>query len=305
MVKHGTMVSGMKPFLSGVPQGSFLGPILFLLYVNDLPLNLSSRLDMYADDATLHKSSFCIRQINTTLQDDLLKVQKWCVNNNTVLNLKKTTCMLIVTKNRLRKTQNLDLKTSDSRIENVRTQKLLGVYIDSTLSCKIHVDKICAKLSTKLHLLKRIKMQQTFYNSYISPYFDYGCVTWSQCNSTCISRIKKLQKRAARIILNKPIRSCSKENFVSLKWLAFKTRFMYFTILMVYKTINGFTPPYMSNLLNLCRNQIYTLRSETNNEIAHKSNSKTEYIKKSFSVCYGIMFPPSTFRPTRNSKSRN
>ena len=160
-----------------------------------MPLNLSSRLDMYADDATLHKSSSCIRQINTTLQDDLLEVQKWCVNNNMVLNPNKTTCMLIGTKNRLRKTQNLDLKTSDSKIENVRSQKLLGVYIDSTLSWKIHVDKTCAKLSTKLHLLKRIKcfltpeMQQTFYNSYITPYFDYGCVTWSQCNSTCISRI--------------------------------------------------------------------------------------------------------------------
>ena len=107
MVKHGTMVSGMKPVISGVPQGSILGPILFLLYVNDLPLNLSSRLDMYADDATLHKSSSCIRQINTTLQDDLLEVQKWCVNNNMVLNPNKTTCMLIGTKNRLRKTQNL------------------------------------------------------------------------------------------------------------------------------------------------------------------------------------------------------
>ena len=60
---------------------------------------------------------------------------------------------------------------------------------------------------------------------------------------------------------------------------------MYFTILMVYKTINGLIPPYMSNLLNLCRNQFYTLSKETNNEIAHKHNSKSEYIKKSLSVC--------------------
>ena len=157
MVKHGKMVSGMKPVLSGVPQGSILGPILFLLYVNDLPLNLSSRLDMYADEATLHKSSSCIRQINTALQDDLLKVQKWCVNNNMVINPNKSTCILIETKNRLKETQNLDLKTSHRRIENVRTQKLLWVYIDSTLSWKIHVDKTCAKLPTKLHLLKRIK----------------------------------------------------------------------------------------------------------------------------------------------------
>ena len=92
-----------------------------------MPLNLSSRLDMYAD-ATHHKSCSCIRQINTTLQDDLLKVQKWCVNNSMVLHPNKTTCMLIGTKNRLRKTQNLDLKTSDSRIENVRTQTVRGIY---------------------------------------------------------------------------------------------------------------------------------------------------------------------------------
>ena len=119
-------------------------------------------------------------------------MQKWCVNNNMVLNPNKTTCMLIGTKNRLRKTQNLDLKTSDSKIENVRTQKLLGVYIESTLSWKIHVNKTCANLSTELHLLKRIKcfltpqMQQTFYNSYLTPYFDYGCVTWSLAVQFCM-----------------------------------------------------------------------------------------------------------------------
>ena len=87
-------------------------------------------------------------------------------------------------------------------------------------------------------------MKQLFYNAYITPYFDYGCIIWSHCKSSLVQRITKIQKRAARIILSKTKSDSSKSNFVSLKWLTFKNRCRYSTILMVFKTIHGLTPLY-------------------------------------------------------------
>ena len=254
----------MQPLSSGVPQGSILGPILFLLYVNDLPLNLQSNIDMYADDATLYKSSKSLSEINELLQNYLSKIDTWSKNNNMILNPKKSTCMVIGSKKRLKNIPELQLKVLNNKIENVIAERVLGLYIDNPLCWKTHVDKVCSKVSSKVHLLKRISnfltldMKQLFYNLYIAAFihFDYGCISWNHCKSAFTNRIIKLQKRAACIILKKPRKTCSKSNFTLLKWVNIKGRRKYFTILMVYKTLHGLAPPYMSNLINYSKESI-------------------------------------------------
>ena len=279
----------MQPLSSGVPQSSILGPMLFLLYVNDLPLNRQSNIDMYADDVTLYKSSKSLSEINELLQNDLSKIDTWSKNNNMILNPKKTTCMVIGNKKRLKNIPELQLKVLNNKIENVSVQRVLGLYIDNSLCWKTHVDKVCSEVSSKVHLVKRINnfltldMKQLFYNSYIAPCFDHGCISWNHCKSAFTNIIIKLQKRAACIILKKPRKTCSKSNFTSLKWLSIKGRHKYFTILMVYKTLHGVAPLYMSNLINYSRNPYHMLRSELNNDVTNQIIPRTEFRKRTFS----------------------
>ena len=110
-VRIGKSTSEKRNILAGVPQGSVLGPLLFILFINDLPLHIEhSNIDIFADDATLHNSSKDIRNINNDLQVDVNNVLQWCKQNNMVLNENKTKGLLIGTSQRLSRCQsNLEI----------------------------------------------------------------------------------------------------------------------------------------------------------------------------------------------------
>ena len=166
---------------SGIPQGSILGPILFLIYINDLSLFIkNSNLDLYADDSTLYTSGAKSLEVQTNLQSSLNSILDWCTYNNMVVNPTKTKCMLIGPKNKFIYCK-LDLRINNVPIENVESHKILGVHVDKHLSWAVHIDKTCTKMNSKIALLKRIsiyltfEMKQLFYSSYILPCFDYCC----------------------------------------------------------------------------------------------------------------------------------
>ena len=96
-IRTAVACSNYLPLMSGVPQGSILGPLLFLLYVNDLPLEINSDTDMYVDD-TFHCKGKDINEIQLTLQSDINKPQRWCMKNNMAINPTKTTCMIVGSK---------------------------------------------------------------------------------------------------------------------------------------------------------------------------------------------------------------
>ena len=97
-VRMGKFHFEKRTILAGVPQGSVLGPLLLILYINDLPLSIQNRnIDIFADDATLHKSSNSIENINSNLQVDVNNVLQWCKQNSIILNQTKTKGILIGT----------------------------------------------------------------------------------------------------------------------------------------------------------------------------------------------------------------
>lgn len=275
-----------KPVHYGVPQGSILGPLLFLIYINDLPLHIDqSDVDLYADDSTLHCHGASIEDINVKLQSDIIAIESWCKNNSMKINSQKTKCMKLCSKVKMANLSELEIQINGDSIENVHSYKLLGVTIDENLNWDEQVNKVCKIISSKISLLNKIKIflpthiRQLFYNAYILPYIDYCSSVWGNLSKNNSDRIDKLQKRAARIILDCDMSVPSEFMFSSLKWLSFINRVKYQKCILMYKIISNQTPDYLK-LPNEATNH-YNLRSQSNQNL-FVPRPKTNFYKNSF-----------------------
>ena len=209
-VKYEDTKSNMLPITTGVPQGSILGPLLFIIYINDLPLSSSVfKFIMYADDTTL-LTTLKVNSQNLTnsniINQELNKITDWLCANKLSLNVKKTKYMIFrdIRKN----IPVLQIKVNDKDIERVQSFNFLGIIIDEHLSWKCHTAKVQTKLACLSGILNRLKhilpidIKRTIYNSLCLPHLNYGILLWgSKCN-----RIFKTQKRIIRTI------TCSKYN---------------------------------------------------------------------------------------------
>ena len=218
--------SSLKPVKSGVPQGSILGPILFLLFINDLPSVVNhSVVDIYADDTTLSCSSDvdgAPTSISVALQQDLDDISNWSPNNKMIINTKKTKSFLITGKRSGDKlaAQTLTVRTNvNAIIEQVTSQKLLGVIIDQELAFDKHIDELLKKLGQRLGVIRKIKrflpldQRKQYYNTMVKQVMMYSASIWGSCSPENFVRILKLQKCAARVILDADTSANSVELF--------------------------------------------------------------------------------------------
>ena len=162
--------SSIKPVNVGVPQGSILGPLLFIIYVNNLPNCItSSKISMYADDTLIHYSSKSVKSIETKLNEDLLNVHKWFTDNLS-LNEKKSKFMLIDDHQRLK-----------SILERVDTFKYLGITVNQKMTWSDHIEAVVAKATQRIGLLKRVK--------HLLPRIYCPHIYWSGNQSKCLKTI--------------------------------------------------------------------------------------------------------------------
>ena len=193
---------------------------------------------------------------------------------------------------RLSNCRELNLQVNDIRIQNVTTQKLLGVYIDENLTWSKHIDHLCSVVSSKISLLKQlaeyvpIDVQKRFYQGYILPLIDYGSVTWGSTSCPNLERLAKLQKRAARIILKADFDTPSSLMFRDLNWLSVEKSVKYNKAVFTYRALNNMAPEYISNLL--------TPMSETHTLNLRSSENGTLYIPRAHTSLYKGSFACST-----------
>ena len=196
-----------QSILFGVPQGSLIGPLLFITYISDLPSVVSHyKIQLYADDILLYVSSSSVTDIEFMLSEDLKHIIEWLNNNFFYLNYSKTKIMLSGTHQRLTRIDTFLVKAKDTVLSRVYQFKYLGIILDPSLSWNDHVDYIGRRVSMSLGMLRRARKIIpresciTLYNAMILPIFDYCAVIWDSCNKANRDYLDKLHRRAASII---------------------------------------------------------------------------------------------------------
>ena len=185
--------SNPQPIQSGGPQGSILGPLLFILYINDLPsCPQFSEILMYADDTVIYFSGNPISDIEMKLSLDLTKVSYWLKENNLFLNIKKTECLLFGTRQRLKVSENAEdfsVILNGTSITFSQVFKYLGVLLDNHLTFNEYINYVTTKVSKKLGMFSRVGTLLTtesanrLYKSMILPLLEYCDITWHGCSN--------------------------------------------------------------------------------------------------------------------------
>lgn len=193
----------------GVPQGSVLGPLLFILFINDLnQITDKCKIKMFADDTIIYWHDNDTKKLVEVLNEELKLVHDWLNENGLKLNIKKTKSMLISTTfNKVNKKE-FKINIDNENIECVKMHKYLGIVLDEHLNFKDHMKYVVRKINKKVNYLGRIGQdltkwcKRTIYKTIIEPHLTYCSSLLLILNESDIQNLQMVQNRALRIILS-------------------------------------------------------------------------------------------------------
>ena len=224
----------------GIPQGSILGPLLFLLYINDLPNASNFFVKLFADDTFLSLSSHNFNELKRKTNSEIKKIYNWLIANKLTLNVKKSKFMIISKRKGVNKNC-FKLKINGVLLERCSSYKYLGLFIDESLTWKDHVKHICQKLSKVCGILSKIrhcvdmKTLKTIYYALGYSYLRYCNIVWGNTSKNILKPLVALQNRILRIMTFAPFGRIDIDNlYFKLRLLGLekihyleKSKFMY------------------------------------------------------------------------------
>ena len=248
----GTLSSKAK-VTCGVPQGSILGPLLFLIYVNDMSAAIKSKLNLYADDSGILVVGKSASEIELVLSSELETISEWLVCNKLSLHLGKTESILFGSKQRLSKQSPLNVSCNGQPIENKDSVKYLGATIDQNLSFESMALSVIQKVNARLKFLYRKRNFLSFNTrkllamAIIQCHYDYASTVWYPAISQSLkNKLQVSQNKLIRCVMGLDSRShIGQEQFSFVKWLPVSERVDFKTLCHVFKIHSGKSPTYL------------------------------------------------------------
>ena len=246
---------------TGVPQGSILGPLFFLIFANDLPACVQSQLDSYADDTTVTVSGKTLLEVEEKLNTECTVISNWMKANLLKLNADKTHSLIMGTQKRLTTLgRPLEIQIDGVVVESEKAgcENLLGCRIQGNLKWNSQISLLTAKLNKRLSALSQLRyccpfsIRKAIADGIFGSILVYCLPLYGGLDKTSIQNIQILQNKAARIVCCAPLRARRSELFEKLGWLTVNQLIAYHTLVTIQKIRSTKEPKYLASYLTTC-----------------------------------------------------
>jgi len=288
-VRLGDTLSNVASILCGVPQGSILGPLLFLIYINDITY-CSNKLLMYlfADDTTVFITASNYYNLIDEMNEELQKLTDWFCANLLSLNIKKTNYMIFSGPNKkIESNLNHNIIINNKPIDRVPQVKFLGIIIDEHLTWHSHIFLVKNKVAKAIGIIKKLKVilpnrtLKTLYNTLLLPHLNYGTSIWGGGYKTSLMPILLLQKKVIRIIEGLHYQAKTAETFKKLNILTIFNLYKFQVFTFMYQSHNNSLPKIFNNYFTVNTNihNHYTRSSQNLHLIQYRTNVRSFSIR--------------------------
>lgn len=250
VTKYNACVSSATAVDLGVPQGSVLGPLLFILYINDVKKTLRrAEINLFADDTVIFVVANSLQECYDVMNDELKMYSDWLKWKKLKLNVTKTKYMVVT--RRLNTDVNGSIEIDGEEVQRVETMKYLGVMLDEKLNFNEHINYTIRKAARKFGVLCRIHRYLTteakivIYKSIIAPHFDYCASILFLASKQQMRRMQILQNKVMRLILRCDRLTPRVFMLDCLQWMSVRQRVEYNTLVFVYRVTQGMAPQYL------------------------------------------------------------
>ena len=265
--------SDYKTTSCGVPQGSILGPLLFLIYTNDLALSTKMDIYLFADDTTAITRGKNSQDLYDEVNRESACLCEWFNANKLALNVSKSRYSIFHPKQRNVDTDNCRLLINGMEVlraspdTSEKSVKFLGVQLDEHLSWKPHINKVNSKIACATFAISKVKhilpeiTLKTLYHALILPHLEYGLLAWGGASSSALKKTQKIQKRALRIITKHPFRAPTNPQFFSQQLLKLDDLYKFHAASFVWDWNNKLLPEALASLYTVVHAKRETMTS--------------------------------------------